>query len=528
MGSRNTTYDRILNRILNNPILASLITLGVIVIAIVTFTDAVSKLANVFQQLRPTKAVDISGRWRVEATEETPQIYFDFKVVDNKLVGTVLLPASHYMPQGKSAVINGKVVRDIVSFTTKHEFVKRFGHYNPVTGEVMPDVMAESIAHYKGKIKGNEIYFKLQKESGYYAELTAKKIVDLTTSQPPSSERTNSKKTSKYVFMYTLPGHEGGVRSLSFGPDKGRLPSGGLRLASGGTEDGQVKWWDTATAELHGSSYSGSHYLDGEKGAVSVAYRSKTRKGGVDLRMVGVYKKGHMLRFYSSTFWTNTTSGGGRDVDVPGIVGPVAISADLNIAATGETESSGKSTIRLWEPSSANPRRTLTCRGLVRAMALSSDGRVVAVAVSSAADEMAIRLWDTATGEVKWDVSSPPVGTLAFSTDDSLLASGGAEDGKIYIWDAASGSLKLSLPGDPDSGVSCLAFRKTESLMLSAGLSSGVIKLWNIPGGTLYHTLNNDGPVGALAFSWDDRVLASGDAKNGTIKVWAKPNQAQK
>ena len=64
--------------------------------------------------------------------------------------------------------------------------------------------------------------------------------------------------------------------------------------------------------------------------------------------------------------------------------------------------------------------------------------------------------------------------------------------------------------------------------MLSAGLSSGVIKLWNIPGGTLYHTLNNDGPVGALAFSWDDRVLASGDAKNGTIKVWAKPNQAQK
>ena len=523
MGRKNTTYDRILNRILNDPILASLITLGVIVIAIVSFTDAVSKLANVFQQLRPTEAVDISGRWRVEATEETPQIYFDFKVVDNKLVGTVLLPASHYMPQGKSAVINGKVVRDIVSFTTKHEFVKRFGHYNPVTGEVMPDVMAESIAHYKGKIKDDEIYFKLQKESGYYAEFTAKRIVDLTMSQPPSSERTNSKKTSKYVFIYTLSGHEGGVRSLSFGPDKGRLPSGGLRLASGGTEDGQVKWWDTATAELRGS-----RCLDGEKGAVSVAYRSKTRAGGVDLRVVGVYKEGHMLRFYSSTFWTNTTSGGGRDVDVSGIVGPVAISADLNIAATGETESSGKSTIRLWEPSSANLRRTLTYRGLVRAMALSSDGRVVAVAVSSATDKTAIRLWDTATGEIKWGVSSPPVGTLAFSTDDSLLASGGAEDGKIYIWDAASGSLKLSLPSDPDGGVSCLAFRKTESLMLSAGLSSGVIKLWNIPDGTLYHTLNNDGPVGALAFSWDDRVLASGDAKNGTIKVWAKPNQAQK
>lgn len=525
MGGRNTIYDRILNRILNNPILASLITLCMIVIAIVTFTDAVNKLADVIQQVIPAKPIDISGRWRVEATDETPQIYFDFKVVDNKLVGTVLLPASHYIPQGKSAIINGKVVRDTVSFTTKHEFVKRFGRYNPVTGEVMPDVMAESIADYEGKIKGDEINFKLQKKSGYYAEFTAKRIVDLRTSLPPGSERKNSKETGTYVFMYTLPGHEGGVRSLSFGPDKGRLPSGGLRLASGGTKDGQVKLWDTATAELRGSSYSGSRHLDGEKGAVSVAFSSKTREGGVDLQMVGLYKEGHTLRFYNSYFMTNSIAGGGRNVDVSEIVGPVVISADLSIAATGGTETSGKSTIRLWEPTFADFRRALTCRGLLRAMALSSDGKVVAVAVSADADETAIRLWDTTTGEVKWDVSLPPVVALAFSTDGSLLATGGSEDGKIYIWDTASGSLKLTLPGDPEERVSCLTFTKTGSLLLSAGFTSGVIKLWNIPSGTLEQILNNDGPVGALAFSWDDRVLASGDAVNSTIKVWGKPNK---
>lgn len=158
-------------------------------------------------------------------------------------------------------------------------------------------------------------------------------------------------------------------------------------------------------------------------------------------------------------------------------------------------------------------------------MALSSDGKVVAVAVSADADETAIRLWDTTTGEVKWDVSLPPVVALAFSTDGSLLATGGSEDGKIYIWDTASGSLKLTLPGDPEERVSCLIFTKTGSLLLSAGFTSGVIKLWNIPSGTLEQILNNDGPVGALAFSWDDRVLASGDAVNSTIKVWGKPNK---
>lgn len=525
MGGRNTIYDRIFNRILNNPILASLITLCMIVIAIATFTDAVSKLSNVFKQLRPTKAVDISGKWRVEATEDTPLIYFDFKVVDNKLVGTVLLPASHYMPQGKSGIINGKVVRDTVSFTTKHEFVKRVGRFNPVTREVMPNVMAESITDYEGKIKGDEINFERQKKSGYYAEFTAKRIVDLATSLPPGSERKNSKKTGAYVFMYALPGHEGGVMSLSFGPDKGRLPSGGLRLASGGTKDGQVKWWDTATAKLQGSSYSGSPYLYGERGAVSVAYRSKTREGGVKLEVVGVYKEGHMLRFHNSIFYTNTTSGGGRDLDVSRIVRLVAINADLSIVATGETKGSGKSTISLWEPTSAVLRRTLTSQGLIRAMALSSNGKVVGVALSAGADETAIQLWDTTTGEVKWDVSVPPVGALAFSTDGSLIATGGDKDGNIYIRDAASGSLKLTLPGDPDDRISCLTFTKTGSLMLSSGFFSGVIKLWNIPGGNLEHILNNDGPVGTLAFSYDDRVLASGDTVNGTIKVWGKPDK---
>ncbi|RCV64896.1 hypothetical protein C5S53_06530 [Methanophagales archaeon] len=41
--------------------------------------------------------------------------------------------------------------------------------------------------------------------------------------------------------------------------------------------------------------------------------------------------------------------------------------------------------------------------------------------------------------------------------------------------------------------------------------------------GTINQTLENEGPVGALAFSRDGRLLASGDAEKGVIEVWAKP-----
>jgi len=272
---------------------------------------------------------------------------------------------------------------------------------------------------------------------------------------------------------------------------------------------------------LHTGSFCDTSDLGGKKGSVNVSYRPKTREKGVDLYMTGICKKGHGLRFNYMYFLASNTSQSKLKVDVPGIVGPVSISSDQNMAATGEIESSGNSTIKLWKMIRSDFKQSLTFRGVVSAMALSSDGSVIAAAITTA-EKTAIRLWDTTTGQVKWEELSPPVGTLAFSQDGSLIASGGFEnDGTIYIRDAASGSIKLNLHSDTDGGVTCLAFRNTRGLMLSAGFSSGVIKLWDITDGSLIQTLNNEGPAGALAFSGDGRVLASGDAKKGTIKIWA-------
>lgn len=360
---------------------------------------------------------------------------------------------------------------------------------------------------------GEEIHFIRQTE-GDYAEFTAKRIIDLTERPSPSSksERSPSTLPEAYAFIYTLPGHKGGVLSMSFGPDKGRLPSGGLRLASGGAEDCQIKYWDTATAEPRGSDYLGSNL---GKGYVSVAYRPHMRDGFVDLKAVGVSKKGHMVRFFHN---------GGVVKEIQGVVGPVAISPDLSLVATAETEGSDKSTITLRSPYDGDIKRTLACRGVICAVALSMDGSLLASAETVGSDDTAIKLWDTATGAVKWDVPSKPlVNVLAFSPNGTLLASGGAKDGQIKIWDVATGASKLTLRGDTEAVVSTLTFSDTGSLLASGGVSSSVIKLWDMATGTINQTLENEGPVGALAFSRDGRLLASGDAEKGVIKVWAKP-----
>jgi hypothetical protein len=81
------------------------------------------------------EASDISGRWKadeIEETEETRRTYFTFKVVGDKLFGTVLLPPS-WSTQRKSGIINGKINGDRVSFTTKHEYDKDFGRYDSMT-----------------------------------------------------------------------------------------------------------------------------------------------------------------------------------------------------------------------------------------------------------------------------------------------------------------------------------------------------------------------------------------------------------
>ena len=71
--------------------------------------------------------------------------------------------------------------------------------------------------------------------------------------------------------------------------------------------------------------------------------------------------------------------------------------------------------------------------------------------------------------------------------------------------------------------MSSLIFSDNGRLLAAAGLSSNTIRILDVKNSfSLKQTLDNERPVGALAFSRDGRLLASGDATKGEIKVWGK------
>jgi len=510
--------DKIVTRIKNNPIVALLITFGIIVIALATFTGALKNLLTTIGELvGPPTPVDISGHWKAKKTEQTKLTYFHFKVVDDKLYGTVWLSPTFTLRHSESGILDGQIIGNRVSFTTKHEYIRQFGRYNFETRERIPDVRAELITHYDGEIRGDEIHFRKETGGGYYSEIIAKKIVDLTDI---TTANTSSEKKNVYSLVYALPGHEGGVQSLSFGPDQGRYRSGGLRLISGGSKDGKIKYWDIATAEPYGTN---DLPTTKNGGFVHLAYSPKIRNGGVDLTAGGVSKDGYNVSFYSSYIYKSGGSTSSvRKQEFSGVVGPVAISGDSYKLAIAETEGTSKFNINVCY-TGGDVKRTLDCEGDVRAIALSLDGNLLSSAEAIRSNETILKLWDVATGAIKWRASSQtPISHLAFSPNARMLATACVEYGQIRIWDAITGSLKFTLSDEQDNGISSMTFSNSGKYLASSDFPSGIIKLWNAFTGTLDHAINNEGPVGAISFSYDDRLLATGSSDESSIKVWSK------
>jgi len=515
MAEKKTLFDNAIAKIKNNPLLAVVIVFGTIIITLSTFTNAVQNLLRLLPDKPKPPSIDISGHWVADETDNTPYTNFNFKVVGNQLFGTVKLPASMNMPQGISGIIDGKVIGDHVSFTTKHEYIKQFGTYNFETKERSPNIEGKFVTHYQGSIAGDTIQFMIQTDSGLFSESIAKKIIDKTI--------VPLKEADKYIHLFSLPGHKGGVYSLSFGPEDGRFSNGGLRLASGGAEDCLVKWWNLATAESYGEDEM-CRYLPKGKARVMVAYRPKKREAGaVDLQSVSIAERGDKVLFWNWVFFSNSTAGGGGPKEIPGFVGLAAISADLTSITTTETSESGKPTISI-RYSGGNIKNTFDCENQVLAVALNKDASLVAAAEKTESEGSRLRLWNAEDQSLKWIVESQYSNSvLAFSPNDSILVSGCLANGIIEIRELASGALRLTLPPNQNEGVSSLVFSDDGKLLAAGGLSSNIIRILDVKNSfALKQTLKNEGTVGALAFSRNARLIAAGGTIKGEIKVWGK------
>ncbi|MFW6082516.1 MAG: hypothetical protein ACOC8C_00535 [Chloroflexota bacterium] len=242
----------------------------------------------------------------------------------------------------------------------------------------------------------------------------------------------------------TLAAHYEGVTGLDFTQD-------GRMLAST-SWDGQTKLWDVASGqELHrftgGPSTSVAFSPDGTR--LVCTSRTLVNIWNIEdqtfLHSVGPKLGSHVHdvaflsddRLVSSRdgleIW-DVSTGHKLAVFLPNspLLSDIALSRDGRFLAAGASTREGQYVMLL----DANTGRRLRTLDTGRTVALSPDGQLLA---TSSGETMGIDLWKVASGSrvARLDGHARSPGTLAFSSDGRLLASGSA-DGLLMLWGIAS------------------------------------------------------------------------------------------
>lgn len=201
----------------------------------------------------------------------------------------------------------------------------------------------------------------------------------------------------------------------------------------------------------------------------------------------------------------------------PGVVG-LSLSKDGKTLIAAGTDG----VIRIWDVASGHVRRTLAghTNAIYKAI-LSPNEKLIA----STSRDRTVRIWDLATGRElnKLTGFNCSVKTAAFSPDGKTLAAAG-NDGMIKLWSVESGKELRSIvhtdSTQVDGSVYSLAFSRDGKKMY-AGNGDGTISEWDVAKGaeTNVWKAHNDVVI-ALAFSPDNRYLASDGNTEANVKLW--------
>lgn len=184
--------------------------------------------------------------------------------------------------------------------------------------------------------------------------------------------------------------------------------------------------------------------------------------------------------------------------------------------------------IRLWDTATGELREVFTGHeDWVSAVALSNDGQTIA----SVSDDETVRLWSVVLGkerakletavttEQNHDVDNdePCIGAVAFSPDDSMLATA-SYNTTVRLWDLETRKVQRMLEGHTQ-WVRTIAFSPNGTIV-ATGAGDGLIKLWNVSDGKEIRTMEvKETCINVVKFSPDDQLLASGST-DGYIRFW--------
>ncbi|KAB8238806.1 WD40 repeat domain-containing protein [Aspergillus alliaceus] len=193
----------------------------------------------------------------------------------------------------------------------------------------------------------------------------------------------------------------------------------------------------------------------------------------------------------------------------------VAFSPDSKLIASASIGTP----VKLWDSTTGLLLHTLESAILTSALAFSPDNNHLAYSTwDDTIEGHIVQLWDINTGTLDktFEENACSVIALAFSPDNTLLASGSLEH-TVDLWDLATGAVFRTLQGH--SGLVNAVAISPDGRLIASGSTDKTVKLWELGTGAVLRNLEHSEPVVLVGFSPDNQLIVSGSL-DGTIWIW--------
>jgi WD40 repeat protein len=316
-----------------------------------------------------------------------------------------------------------------------------------------------------------------------------------------------------------------GVTSIAFSPNS--------RWIVSGFRDGTVRLWDVVTGSQHRVMRGHTEWVtcvafspDGTS-IVSCSHDSTLRIWDLGTGVEQLTLMGHTAQVNSLAFAPNgqTIVSASKDGTLrvwdmltgtqlrvmegeKGGLDCVAFSPDGTTIASGSVYG----TLELWSATNSTRKHALEGHAAgIRSLTFSPDSRSI---VSCDGTGLA-RIWDVTTGIEKNRLTGEHVVTVAYSPDTKSIAIQLSD--AIRIRDTLiSVATHRTLEGHQDT-IDCVAF-SADSLLIASGSRDRTARIWDAVTGTERHVMEVGDIVLSIAFSPDNRTVAS--ARGGTVDLW--------